>query len=156
MKNILGKAILLASALLFSITERDGYLMQGGAGKQDIQLFGQERAVGGDADTKVQLGAGIQNFPQLRVEQRLAHNVEVDILRDSTQLFGRHRKVVGTHGHQRPVVAGAEVAVEVAEVGDLHIGALDVHGRAPLSLSCRAGVPARTVLWQHCITSRGV
>lgn len=135
--------------------ERDGYLMQGGAGKQDIQLFGQERAVGGDADTEVQLGAGIQNFPQLRVEQRLAHNVEVDILRDSTQLFGRHRKVVGTHGHQRPVVAGAEVAVEVAEVGDLHIGALDVHGRAPLSLSCRAGVPARTVLWQHCITSRG-
>ena len=85
-----------------------------------------------------------------------SHNVEVDILRDSTQLFGRHRKVVGTHGHQRPVVAGAEVAVEVAEVGDLHIGALDVHGRAPLSLSCRAGVPARTVLWQHCITSRGV
>ena len=92
----------------------------------------------------------------LRVEQRLAHNVEVNILRDGTQLFGRHRKVVGTHGHQRPVVAGAEVAVEVAEVGDLHIGALDVHGRAPLSLSCRAGVPARTVLWQHCITSRGV
>ena len=34
-------------------------------------------------------------------------------------------------------------------VGDLHIGALNVHGRAPLSLSCRAGVSARTVLWQH-------
>ena len=70
--------------------ERDGYLMQGGAGKQDIQLFGQERAVGGDADTEVQLGAGIQNFPQLRVEQRLAPEMEVNVLHIPFEPGGRY------------------------------------------------------------------
>ena len=86
---------------------------------------------------------------------RLAHNVEVDILRDGTQLFGRHRKVVGTHGHQRPVVAGAEVAVEVAEVGDLHIGALDVHGESPLVLIVVGQACLPALCYGNIVSHRG-
>ena len=108
--------------------EGDAQLVQRRRIPQDVQLFGQQQAVGGYAGLEAQLAAYCQHLVQIRVQQRLAHDVQVQIVRQRAQLFRRRAEVRQPHGHGRTGGAGAEITVEVAQVGDLDIRAIE-HGR---------------------------
>ena len=98
----------LAFAVALKGVEGDADLVEGGAVPQKRQLLRQQGAIGGQADPIIQLGADAEDLRQLRVQQRLPHDVEVQILRVGAELFRQQRKVLRRHEALFPCGAGAE------------------------------------------------
>ena len=98
----------LAFAVALKGVEGDADLVEGGAVPQKRQLLRQQRAIGGQADPVTQLGADAEDLRQMRVQQRLPHDVEVQILRVGAELFRQQRKVLRRHEALFPCGAGAE------------------------------------------------
>ena len=109
--------------------------MQRRSGQQDAALFGQQRAVGGDAHPEPQLPGDGQQLRQLRVQQRLTHNVEVEVAGVAPQLFRHQAELLRGKKALFPARAGAEYAGEVAHVGDLHIDPLEHRQTSPILVS---------------------
>ena len=63
--------------------------------------------------------------PEQRMEQRLSHQVEIEILRPAAQLLDKTRKLFPAHEALLSTRAGAEGAGEVADVCDFQIDAFE-------------------------------
>ena len=101
---------------------------------QDRQHFFQQCAVGSQADPEAQFGGNGQDFRQLRVQQRLAHHMEIEVAGVAHQLFRQMTKFF--RGQKPPLAlrAGAEAARQVADIGDFQINPFQ-HGFAPFRFS---------------------
>ena len=102
--------------------EGDAHLLHRRAGAQQRTLSVQQSAVGGDHDLEAELSGPIQDVLQLGVEQRLSHQVEVEILRMGPQTAGQPGKILRREEPRRPASPRTEAALQIAAVGDLQIG----------------------------------
>ena len=82
----------------------------------------QKRAVGRQHDAKTKFLRGFQKRLQLRVQQRLAHKVQVEILHVSAQLPGERFKLLRRHKVLFAARAWAEAAREIADICNFKIG----------------------------------
>ena len=81
----------------------------------------EQHAVGGELGLEAQLPRDADHVGQLRMGQGLAHEVVVEVAGSSDQAL-RHRLEFSDGHHLRlPLRAGAEGAVSVAEVRNLHV-----------------------------------
>ena len=115
----------VAAVVALEAVEGDTDLMQRRSGQQNAALFRQQRAVGGDAYPEAQLSGDGQQLRQLRMQQRLAHDVEVEVAGVAPQLFRHETELLRGKESLLPCRPGAEYAGEVAHVGDLHIDPLE-------------------------------
>ena len=69
-------------------------LAQGRRGEQDRLPRGQERAVRRERYAEIQRAADLQQLRQLRVQQRLAHDVQVQVLPIWPELRSQRAKVL--------------------------------------------------------------
>ena len=97
---------------------------------QGLSPPGQQRPVGGDTHPEAQLPGNGQELLQLRVQQRLPHHMEVQILRVAAEPFRQDPELRRGQEPRRAAGAGAEGTGEVAHIGDLHIYPLE-HIAAP-------------------------
>ena len=105
--------------------------MERRGGQQEIMSLLQQGPVGGQADPESLRSSDLQQLPQLGVEQGLPHHMEVEKARMGAQAAGQNAKLLRRHEPLRPLCARAEGALEVADIGDLHIGPFE-HGCPPL------------------------
>ena len=136
----------IAAAVALEGVEGDADLVQRGTAPQQRQPVRQQGAVGGETDPESQVPADAEDLRQLRVQQRLPHDVEVEVVRMAAQLARQQGKRLRGHKALFPGGAGAEGAGHIAHVGDLHIGAAE-HGADPSS-------PVFTV--RQCTTNEAV
>ena len=115
----------VAALVPLEAVEGDADLVERRGGQQGGGLFRQQRAVGGDAHPEAQLMGDGQQLWQLRVQQRLAHHVEIEVVGVAPELFGHQAELRRGQEAFCPLRAGAEHTGEVAHVGDLHIDALE-------------------------------
>ena len=99
----------------------DADLADGGGGKEGLAALRQQGAVGGDVDRKIQPGGDGKKLRQVGVQQRLAHQVEVEVPGGGAQPFCQKAKFRrGQHPGRAPG-AGAKAAPQIAAVGDLEV-----------------------------------
>ena len=113
--------------------------------KQRILLFGKERAVRGDAHLFPLRGGEGQKRAELRVQQRLAHHVQIEIFRLRGQAAQHQRKFLRRHGARGAARAGAERTGKVAAVGDLDVRPFQHALRPFLSFSPAGAFQPRAV-----------
>ena len=96
--------------------------MQGRGGQQQLLPRRQQGTVGGEDDLEAQ-GPGMgQKGPQLRVQQRLPHQVEIQVVRMRAEFGRQDFEFLQGHEALLPPGSGAEGAGQVADVGDFQIG----------------------------------
>ena len=96
---------------------------------QQVGPLGEQGAVGGEIHLKAQSGGQVQQPGQLGVEQGFPHEMEVEIFRVGPQLLGQNRKVLRGQKALGAACAGAEIAAQIAHVGDLQIDLFQlIHG----------------------------
>ena len=87
----------------------------------------QERAVGGNDGFESPLPRQAEKVGQLRVSQRLPHEVVVEVFRIPGQPIQDAGELLDCHPSRRPPVPVAEGAPHIADVGDLDVDFV-VHG----------------------------
>ena len=130
----IGKLLLVRAVVALKAVERDADLVQAFGGKQLTGTLLEQRAVRRDADLHVpRFGEG-EERRKLRVQQRLAHHVQIDVLH--VPLEPREDKVefLRAHRARRALCLGTEGAGEVAAVRDLDVGFFQ-HRAAPFMKS---------------------
>ena len=105
----------------FKGMERNIHLVKRGGVQQNFPLFFQQSPVGGENDPEARFPRKTKKFRKLRMAQRLAHQMEVKIVRPWAQFGQQGGKRLHRHELLFPPGAGAECAVQVADVGDLQI-----------------------------------
>ena len=94
---------------------------QGRRGEQDRLPRGQERAVRRERHAEIQRAADLQQLRQLRVQQRLAHHMQVEVLPIGPELCGKGPEGLRRHKGRGPRRPGTEAAGAVAAGRDLKI-----------------------------------
>ena len=124
------KLLLVRAVVALKTVERDADLVQAFGGKQLIGTLLEQRAVRRDADLHIpRLGEG-EERRKLRVQQRLAHHMQVDVLHIPLKPREDEAEFLCAHRARRALRLGAEGAGEVAAVCDLDIGFFQ-HRAAP-------------------------
>ena len=94
----------------FEGLQREIDLIQGGRGEKIFLPFCKQGAVCREDDAKALLMRDRKEASQRRVQQRLAHQMKIEILRLSPQLFHKRGKKLLTHEALLPRRPGAEGA----------------------------------------------
>ena len=109
--------------------------------KQELRALFQKRAVRGEDKLEAQLPGLFQKAAKLRVQERLAHKVEIQKLRVARELPGEQRELLRRQKMRRTLRPGAEGTGEIADIGDLQIGLLE-HSVPSSEHSRREKLPA--------------
>lgn len=124
----------IAAVVAFKAVEGDADLVESGGVSENFGVLSQKSAVGGEADTETKVTCDQQKLGQIRVEQRLAHDVKIEVVRIGAELFRENAEFRGRHGAGRADRTGAEGAMEIANIGDLHVRAFE-HFSTPFFVS---------------------
>ena len=82
-----------------------------------LTRFVQQRAVGGDNDLEALFSRNVQQPPQRRMQQRLPHQMKIQKVRVSSQLFAEDSELCHAHKAFFASCSGAEAAVQIANIG---------------------------------------
>ena len=88
--------------------ERDAELVERRGGQQRIESLREQRPVRHQTDAKAQLPRAGEDLRELRVQQRLAQNVQIQIVRPRPQLPREEPKLLCREHPPRPPRPGAE------------------------------------------------
>ena len=105
----------------FKGVKRNVHLVKRGGVQQNFPLFFQQGAVGGENDLEARFPREAKKFRKLGMAQRLAHQMKVEIIRPRPQLWQQRGERLQRHELLLPPGAGAERAVQIADVGDFQI-----------------------------------
>ena len=100
-----------------------------GRGEKQRLPRGQKRAVGRQRDAKAERTGGLQKRLQLRMQQRLSHDVQVQIVCIRPEFSCQQAKFLCRQRAGRTFRFRAEAACKVAAVCDFKIAAGKAHGR---------------------------
>ena len=75
------------------------------------------------------------HWAQIFVQQRLAHDMKIEVLHGTAELFRDGAEFPFTHFACLPLCAGTELTAEVADIGDLNISSFQHFLRRPFSKS---------------------
>ena len=122
--------------------ERNVDFVQPGAGKEQLLLLLQEASVGSQDHMKSRIPCKLQKWLQQRVKQRLTHKVKVQIIRPRTEFGQQGSELLQGHGVLFALCAGAEIALQVTQIGDFQIDlSKPLHDATPFflyySILCR-------------------
>ena len=103
--------------------QTDMDLVQARRVQQCVLLFFQQRSVRGHDHTEAKPRSDIQQLSQLRMQQRFAHNVQIEIVRMGSELSSQQREFLRREHPRGALRPGAERAAPVADIRDLQIDA---------------------------------
>ena len=105
----------------FKAVQRDADPIQGRALQQLLLPAVQQGAVGGQRHLQPSLSAQLQQSVQLRVQQRLSHQVQVDKVSQRLHLPEQIVELSDGDELRRAAGFGAEAAIQVALAGDFQV-----------------------------------
>ena len=89
--------------------------------QQFVRPLRDLRAVGGQRRVQLLLPQDSQKFPQLRMQKRLTHQMQVDILGQRRDFFYGNTELFGGHEMRGAFCLRTERACQIADVGDFYV-----------------------------------
>ena len=114
--------VLPAPAVALKGVDGDAHLLHRRTAQQQRLTLAEQGAVGGEHHPEAQGVRLLQQVAQLRVEQRLPHQVEVQIVRVGPQAARQGPEALRRQKARRPLGAGTKITGQIAHIGNLQIG----------------------------------
>ncbi len=111
----------VAAAAALKGLEGDIHSVQSGGGEKLIASLPKQRAVGGEDNPKAFAVGNGEKFPQIGMEQRLSHKVEIEKLGVTHKSGTYVLKFLGAHKASLAAGAGTKRAFQVADICDFKI-----------------------------------
>ena len=110
------------------------HLVQSRSCQQGLLRSAQKCGVGGQNNTEAHFPGYLQKPSQLRMQQRLTHEMKIQVFRPATKAGQYSAKVFYREAARHAAGLRAEAAVQIADVGDLHVDLGKAHFLPPLTI----------------------